>query len=358
LGIACLLGVSIPMALGDSGTPTWKLKSYYSRGIDRSFKCDLYQEMPRVPRVLVYGGSRSLRMDPATIKQKTGLVSFNFGMHNGHPEDAWAFTDWVLDQHPDKPPAVIWCVQASLFRDVPMNPGLIVDERLSQAFPKSLIKAKMGWAMRQPKRNLLSGRRYGYDGMLWWNGYDTKRQRGLTLNQSLNGYLDPQMLARAGNGQLPHNTRAMAYFVRTVRLLNAYKIKPLILIMPYHPRALSAFMAVGWGAKERWLERYLASLQKHLDFKVLNCLHLSTFGGTPNGFYDGAHLTAENSRRLIRYCVAHAPACFKLPKPPSPTPSPSPSPSPSESATPVQPVAPPAYTPVPETTAAPADFLE
>lgn len=360
LGVACLLGVSIPIAMGDSGTPTWKLKSYYSRGVDRSFKADLYQEMPRVPRVLVFGGSRSLRMDPATIKQRTGLTAFNFGMHNGHPEDAWAFTDWVLDQHPDKPPAVIWCVQASLFKDVPMNPGLIVDERLSQAFPKALVKAKMAWAMRQPKRNLLSSRRYGYDGMLWWNGYDKKRQSGLTLTQALNGYLDPKMLAKAGNRELPRRTRAMAYFVSTIRLLNKYKIKPVIVIMPYHPRALSAFLSVGWGAKERWLENYLRKLQDRLDFKVLNCLRLSSFGGSPNGFYDGAHLTASNSRLLIRYIVRRAPGCFRLPKPPTPTPTPTPtpSPSPSESAAPVQPVAPPAYAPVPEETGVPADFLE
>jgi hypothetical protein len=360
LGVACLLGVSIPLALSDGGTPTWQLKSYYSRGVDRSFKTDLYEEMDRVPRVLVFGGSRSLRMDPATIRQKTGLVSFNFGMHNGHPEDAWAFTDYVLDQHPDKPPTVIWCVQASLFKDVPMNPGLIVDERLSQAFPKALIDAKMGWAMKQPKRNLLSSRRYGYDGMLWWNGYDTKRREGLTLDRSLTGYLDAKMLAKAGNRELPHNTRAMAYFARTIRLLNKYKIKPLIVIMPYHPRALSAFLSVGWGVKERWLENYLRNLQGRLDFRVLNCLKLSTFGGATDGFYDGAHLTASNSRKLIRYCIAHAPGCFKLPKPPTPTPTPTPTPSPSPSASgsPTQPVAPPPYTPVPEETGVPADFLE
>ena len=130
------------------------------------------------------------------------------------------------------------------------------------------------------------------------------------------------MLAKAGNRELPHNTRAMAYFVRTIRLLNKYKIKPLIVIMPYHPRALSAFLSVGWGVKERWLENYLRNLQGRLDFKVLNCLKLSTFGGTTDGFYDGAHLTASNSRRLIRYCIAHAPGCFKLPKPPTPTPTP------------------------------------
>jgi len=353
LGAACLLGVSIPIALGSDSTPTWKLKKYSSRGFDRSFKCDLYQEMPRVPRVLVYGGSRSLRMDPATIKSKTGLVSFNFGFHNGHPEDAWAVTDWVLDSHPDKPPAVIWCVQATTLADVPMNPGLIVDERLSQSFPKALIDAKMRWAMNQPKRNVLSGRRYGYDGMLWWNSYDTRRQEGLTLQRALDGYLDAKMLAKAGNGLLPHHTRAMAYFEQTIRLLNKNHIKPLIVIMPYQPRALSAFLSVGWGVKEKWLRNYLSRLSEHLNFKVLDCLDIRTFGGTPDGFYDGAHLNAENSRRLIRYCIAHAPSCFKLPPAPKPSPSPSSSASPGPSLVPA-----PAYTPVPEDTSVPADFLE
>lgn len=354
LGVACLLGVSLPIAAGDDGTPTWQLKSYYSRGADRSFKADLYEEMSRVPRVLVFGGSRSLRMDPATIRRRTGLVSFNFGFHNGRPEDAWAITDWVLDEHPDKPPTVIWCIQATTLMDVPMHPGLIVDERLSQAFPPALIDAKMAWAMRQPKRNILSGRRFGYDGMLWWNRYDAKRASGLTLQRALDGYLDAKMLAKAGNRKLPGKTRSKAYFVRTIRLLNTYHIKPLIVIMPYHPRALSAFYSVGWGVKQRWLVNYLDKLQDHLDFAVLNCLRISTFGGSPDGFYDGAHLTAGNSRRLIRYCVARRPGCFRLPKPPSP----SPSPSPSASGAPEAPVAPPPYTPVPEGTGVPADRLE
>jgi hypothetical protein len=111
---------------------------------------------------------------------------------------------------------------------------------------------------------------------------------------------------------------------------------------------------VGWGVKQKWLQNYLSKLSEHLDFKVLNCLRLSTFGGTESGFYDGAHLTADNSRRLIRYCIAHAPSCFKLPKPPTPTPSP----SPSSSASPAPLVPAPAYTPVPEDSSLPADFLE
>jgi hypothetical protein len=355
LGVACLLAVSLPIALGGDSTPTWKLKDYVSRAWDRSFKADLYQEMPKVPRVLVFGGSRGLRMDPATIKRQTGLTAFNFALHNGRPEDAWAVTDWALDSHPDEPPAVIWCMQATTLADVPMAPGLILDPRLSQAFPKSLVAAKMAWAERQPKMNILNGRRFGPDGMLYWNGYDRKRQDGLTLQQSLTQYLDADMLAKAGNHKIPHNTRSQAYFIHTVRLLNKHHIRPLIVIMPYHPRALRAFLSVGWGVKEQWLRGYLKRLQGTLDFRVLNCLDIRTFGGDPAGFYDGAHLTAENSRRLIRYCIAHAPGCFRLPKPPTPTPSP----SPSASASAVPSLVPaPAYTPVPEDTSAPADFLE
>ena len=360
LGVACLLAISIPIALGGDATPTWQLKTYSSRGFDRSFKADLYQEMHRVPRVLVFGGSRALRMDPATIKRRTGLTAFNFAFHNGRPEDAWAVTDWALDTHPTKPPTVIWCLQATTLADVPMHPGLIVDERLSQAFPPALIDAKMAWAMRQPKHNVLSGRRYGFDGMLWWNSYDAKRAAGLTLQRALDGYLDADMLAKAGNRQVPHNTRAMAYFVRTIRLLNANHIRPLIVIMPYQPRVLRTFLSVGWGVKQRWLRSYLSKLSGRLNFRVIDCLDISTFGGTSTGFYDGAHLNAANSRRLLRYLIAQAPGCFKLPKPPpTPTPTPSPSPSPSSSASPGPSLVPaPGYTPVPEDTSAPADFLE
>ena len=42
LGAACLLGVGLPVVASErETTPTWKLHSYFSRGWDRSFKCDL-----------------------------------------------------------------------------------------------------------------------------------------------------------------------------------------------------------------------------------------------------------------------------------------------------------------------------
>ena len=102
------------------------------------------------------------------------------------------------------------------------------------------------------------------------------------------------------------------------------------------------------------MRRYLSGLQDHYDFKVLDCLRISTFGGSPDGFYDGAHLTAGNSRRLLRYCISKAPSCFRVPMPaPSPSPSSSSSSSPSASL-----VSAPAYTPVSGDMSTPADFIE
>ncbi len=360
LGSLCLLAFSgSGAAVADDATPTWQLKKYPSRGWDRSFKLDLAEELPRTPRVVVFGGSRALRLDPETIERKTRLPAFNFAFHNGRPEDAWAVTDWMLDTHPDEPPAVIWCVQATTFADVPMATGLIVDKRLSQAFPASLIKSKLKAAMREPKRNLLSGRRFGYDGMLWWNRYDSRRAEGLTLQKALRRYLSAKMLAKAGNRKRPGRTRAKSYFSRTLLLLNSRGIRPVIVIMPYHPTVRKAFNAVGWRVKERAMRTYLKKLRQYRDFRIVDCLNIKTFGGSPNGFYDGAHLTAGNSRRLIRYVVKRVPGCFRVPPPPKPAPSPSGSPERSvSSGDGAQLIPAPAPTPVPEVTSTPADFLE
>ncbi|HZL63798.1 MAG TPA: hypothetical protein VFD50_02470 [Thermoleophilia bacterium] len=344
--VAVLLGAATAARADDPvvpAVPVWKLSTYLSPGWDRSFKCDLVEEMSSAPRVVVFGGSRALRMDPGTIRKLTGLRAFNAAFHNGKPEDAWAFTNWLLSRKPDQPPNVIWCVQATTFADVPMAAGLILDQRLSQWFPPELIAAETARATSEPEHDLLHGRRYGADGMMLWNGYDTKRQKGNTIQRAIRHYLDPQMLAVAGNRQIPHHTRAQEYFEKTIELLNQHGVKPLIVIMPYQPTVLSKFLSVGWGAKERGLHRYLRAVSHRCDFKVLDLLHISTFGGNPDWFYDGAHLTAANSRLLIRYCVRQAPGCFRVSAVPPAS---------------ARAVAPPAYRPVPEETAIPADQLE
>jgi hypothetical protein len=73
---------------------------------------------------------------------------------------------------------------------------------------------------------------------------------------------------------------------------------------------LAAFRAVGWEVKVDRLRAYLANVQKRCDLRVIDLLEISSFGGSPNEFYDGAHVTRENSARIIRHVVKVAPECF------------------------------------------------
>jgi hypothetical protein len=76
---------------------------------------------------------------------------------------------------------------------------------------------------------------------------------------------------------------------------------------------VAAFRAVGWENKIDRLRTYLRALQSRCDLRVVDLLDIESFGGDPDGFYDGAHVTAENARRIIRHVVDVAPWSFHRP---------------------------------------------
>ena len=324
-GIVALITAGTLPAQDD--VPLWQRTSYREPGFDRSFKCDLVEQQSLAPQVLVFGGSRALRMPPSEVRRRLGLSAFNAAFHNGRPRDSWAFTNFIIDRQPAVPPYCIMCVQVNSFGSSTMHQGLILDERLSRFFPADVVAARTAWAKRQGVHNLLSSRRFSRYGAVVWNSYDARFAAGVTLDQVLTSYLDPDMLATVGNRKVPSNTQETKYFEKTLKLLNAHGVKPLVVIMPYHPRVLKAFLQAGWGIKERWLRRYLHGLQSRYEIGVLDCLNIATFGGTSKGFYDGSHLTADNSTRLMRYCIRKAPGCFRLHPEWLPTPTPTPSPT-------------------------------
>jgi len=84
-----------------------------------------------------------------------------------------------------------------------------------------------------------------------------------------------------------------------------------LVLMPYHPAALSAFRAAGWGAKEDELGSYLRSLKGTYRFHLLDYTEITAFHGRQDAFYDGAHVTAANARRILAQAVKDAPAGFR-----------------------------------------------
>ena len=120
------------------------------------------------------------------------------------------------------------------------------------------------------------------------------------------------MVPRAAAPTPYTQTRAKTYFERTLQLFNLHDVEPVLVIMPYHPTALAAFRAAGWDAKEDAFKAYLESLRGRYRFHLLDYTDLASFHGDAGAFYDGAHVTASNARRILAQAVKDAPASVSL----------------------------------------------
>ena len=294
-------GAAAAAASPDSAeTPTWRLKNYRKVGFDRSFKADLIDELPAPPRLVVFGGSRSTRLEPSYLLKRTGLPAFNCSVQNCRPTDAYAFASYLFSRAPDARLDCIFAIQTATFADTALHPGLLYDQRLSRAFPTALIAAQKGLVGRPPVKNVLGVNRYGARGLLLRNSYDVRRaQPGYSFSRVLDGYIRRLRPKYAWTGPT-RQVRSRTYFEKTMRLFNEHGVVPAVVIMPYHPRALSAFRKVGFQKKTNALIAYLRDARTRCDFRLINLLSIRSFNGRARWFYDGAHPTKENSRLLIR----------------------------------------------------------
>jgi hypothetical protein len=279
-------------------------------GYDRTYKTDLVERLTEPPELVVLGGSRAQRFEPSLLRRLTGLSAFNYALQNCRPEDAYAVTRNLYRRAPDVRIRCIYAVQCTTFSDIDLHPGLLYDQRLSSAFPRALVARQKAAQGRVEAHSLLSCNIFSDRGCLLWNTYDELEAGGRTLGESLTSYLG-SLLPRAASTAPVAHTRSRRYFEKLLALQNAHDVAPLLVIMPYQPSALRAFRSVGWEAKRRRLLAYLDGLHASYDFRVLDCTTIATFGGTASGFYDGAHIKVENARRILRYAVRAAPACFR-----------------------------------------------
>ena len=276
---------------------------------DRTFKCDLLERLPEPPELVVFGGSRAQRFEPSQLQRLTGLPAFNFAVQNSRPEDAYAIARYLFWRAPDVKLRCIWAVQVTTFGDTPLHPGLLAEERLTQFLPDDLVATQRKLNARVAAHEVQWNDEYSLRGAIFRNGYDEVEARGISFDTVMQGYLG-RMLPRAA-APLYEQGRSKHYFEKTLRLFNLHGVEPVLVIMPYHPEALAAFRAVGWQDKLDALDAYLLSLQGRYAFHVLDYSEIESFGGSADGFYDGAHVKRENVRRIVRQVIADVPGAFR-----------------------------------------------
>ena len=290
------------------------LREYRPELIVRSeiaFKADLVEKLARPPQLIFFGGSRCQRFDPVYARRKTGLASFNLALSNSHPEGAWALANWLYDRRPGTKLRWVWGVNSATFSDRDLDAALLQDQRFNWYFDDALLRAQREFlpqtVAQMPQWSRLNKRRYARDGRLVWNTYDRYLEIGGTLDKSLDRYI-ATAIAKLKKAE-PHGdgrSRSRTYFEKTLRLFNDHGTTPVIVVMPVHPRVLTALRPYSRDRGHAQLLAYLHGLQKRYHLKVVDLTELSSFGGDEDGFYDGVHISRENSDRVIDALVERA----------------------------------------------------
>lgn len=304
-------GAASPPASADASPgATARLGAAVDPRYDRTYKCDLLERLPAPPELVIFGGSRAQRFEPSVAERLTGLPAFNFAVQNSRPEDVYAMSRLLFWRAPAVKLRCVWGLQATTLSDSPLHPGLLAEPRLSQFLPGYLVTAQQKVSVPAEGREMGDYDEYSARGQLLRNGYDQRLDRGWSFESVLAGYLS-KMVPKAASPMAYTQTRAKTYFERTLQLFNLHDVEPVLVIMPYHPTALAAFREAGWDAKEEAFKAYLESLRGRYRFHLLDYTGLASFHGDAGAFYDGAHVTAANARRILTQAVKDAPGALR-----------------------------------------------
>lgn len=272
------------------------------------FKANLIRDNLRgAPQLVFFGGSRSQRFDPAFARKRTGLSAVNIAHSCARPEAAWGYLNWFYKRWPDAQIRWVWGMQSGMLRDLDLDPALLQASRFYQYFPDDLLAQQRallpGSVAEMPRHYGFLRNRYSSRGLLLWNVYDKRVAAGYTLRQALDAYIARMLRGRTAWAP---DTRARAYFEKTIALLNEHGTTPVIVLMPIHPRVLRVMKAHDMGGERQRLREYLAALGETASIKVLDFTSIRRFNGEARWFYDGVHITRRNANRVITAVRAQA----------------------------------------------------
>jgi len=312
-GAAALLAVGVATLAPQPSVATTDPSDPLYVPTDRAVKLRLLERLPRPPQLLILGGSRATRFEPAYFEELTGLRAFNLAFQNGRPEDAWAYVNVIHRRFPGTELRVVWFLHVEAFRKQGLSPGLLQNESLSQWFPAALIEAEGKKLPKSPaevpEARDLALTRFAPDGVVLRNRYDIAEESGRPLSRSVDWSIETA-LERYATGEASLYPRSQFYFEQTLRLLSEMGTTQAVVLMPLHPRLLTAVRAAGWQKRHDEVVTYLAGIQGRYGFGLLDDSRLASFGGDPQGFYDGFHIKRANARKLTRSVVAKLPGSF------------------------------------------------
>ena len=292
---------------------------------DRGEKIDLYEALDRPPAIVVLGSSRAMKLEPAYLRRRTGRSAFNFAVSDGKAPDAFAIASYAHGRASGARQDYLWLLDLEAFVNDPVDPRLLATGELAAYLPAGArLKGKaedvawlLSWTTLRDSLRALGhevrtrdtavrgegGRKapkpeFAADGFRRWDAHDRRAEKGLSFADALPASV--RIYTRAHGERLDGlSPLAKEYVERTLASMRDWGVRPVVVLSPIHPRLRAKLAAVGYEQHHREAVAWLESLRQRYDFVFLDMTGLDAFGGSPSAFYDGVHMTVENTRRLI-----------------------------------------------------------
>jgi hypothetical protein len=280
------------------------------------------------PRALVIGSSRVLPLREADVRSLTGLATFNFGVSVGCPVDYLAELRFALDAGLE-PQTVVLGLDELAFGDNPeadlydmqlvSNRGLFQELDLREQIPISLriLTTVSVQSTGESLRNLW--RRSRGTGAPPWDGGEppeaelegahltdwetlspTERRARLTAGVDRMVEFWGKYLVRADqvDGMRP-TRRKLELFERFLDLAASRGVRVFVALLPVHPDFERRTFSPRLLEIRAQLAQTLADSCRRRGFRFRDETVLASFGGEPDGFEDGTHMTPRNGRLLL-----------------------------------------------------------
>ena len=285
--------------------PLWTLS-------DRGIKSDLIMHMKSPPQLLVLGGSRALRFEPAYIRRVTGLSAFNAAVPRATPQDEWSIVNLLHSRFPRSRFQLLWVIHCDEFDQYKPGAALLEDPFLSRFLPQSFVASRLDAmgpeARAELMQNVLHPSVIAPDGFTISDTISAAAERG-TLRQRVAAYAGGTLsFYRKTPPRI--DSQPSHYFAMTLALMNRLGVRPTIVLAPLQPWYLARIYGRGWEARHRLVIAYLRHQQRVYRLNVLDFSRLASIGGSPRGFYDAVHMRPETTRLVVRAVLRALPHAF------------------------------------------------
>lgn len=288
----------------------------------RSDKATLLEELDEHPEVLVLGSSRTMKIDPEFIEEKTGLSSFNAAVNSANAEDYYTMLRYSLDTLERKPKYIILGIDVEAFHNnTPFDDRLLFNKTLSK-----YLNAQDRISFQEMFTSLLSYEEtasslvslyyklneypnrstyYDDDGFLHY----TQKSGTVTdenYDSKIEDYIERYLARYEGYTQLSEKRKD--YFEKFLTLADEENIQVIAFITTLHDDIIDGLKKTrNYDEVKKQLVTYLNDMdEQNTNFVYEDFDRVEKYDGILTAFYDGAHIHEKNANRITKRLLEKA----------------------------------------------------